>query len=222
MNFSIDPRVSALGINVVLVLAEGLSIQRTAEALEIEKKRVIHEIEARWRSEDVQNNPILNGFKTLYIVVGEDPRRLAPSPSYLIKYVLKHKRFLTINTAVDSYNMISATSLLSLGAHDAGKLGEDFRLTMTDGSEVFIPLGKQSPERVKPGRYAYMTGNQIICWLDVRQGESTKVTLGTKSMVLIVQGNKTVDNSYLRGTANRVCESLPRYCGGKAKIVWPI
>jgi DNA/RNA-binding domain of Phe-tRNA-synthetase-like protein len=222
MNFSIDPRVSALGIDVVLVLGERLSVQRSIEALEMEKKRVTQEIKARWSSESVENNPILNGFKTLYSVVGEDPNKLTPSARYLIEYIWKNKRFLTVNTAVDSYNMISATSLLSLGAHDTSKLGDDFRLAMTDGSEVFIPLGERSPEKVRPGRYAYMTGNQIICWLDVRQGESTKVTLGTKSIVVIVEGNKTVDNSYLRETADRVCENLPRYCGGRAKIIWPI
>ena len=222
MNFSIDPRLSALGIHVILVLAERLSIQRTDEALELEKKRVIQEIEVRWRSESVQNNPILNGFKALYRLFGEDPGKVIPSARYLIDCVLKNKRFLTINTAVDIYNMISATSLLTLGAHDASKLGDDFRLAITDGSEEFIPLCKQFTEKVNPGRYAYMTGNQIICWLDVRQGESTKVTLDAKSIVVIVQGNKAVDNSYLRETADRLCENLSRYCGGEAKIIWPI
>jgi len=221
MKFSIDPMVSSLGINVILVLAEDLNIQRTSEALEIEKSRVIRELEARWRIERIVDNPILNGYKALYRAVGEDPDRLTPSARYLIEYVWKNKRFLTINTAVDCYNLISATSLLALGSHDISKLGDDFRLALTDGSEQFIPLGKNSPEKVKPGRYAYMTRDPLICWLDVRQAELTKVSFDTTSIVVIVQGNKAVDTDYIRQTANQVCEILPRYCGGKARVVWP-
>jgi DNA/RNA-binding domain of Phe-tRNA-synthetase-like protein len=104
--------------------------------------------------------------------------------------LLKHGQLPRINLLVDIYNLVSVKTHLSLGAHDRQKLGGDVHLKLTTGTERFWPIGTNELYPVKPGKYAYVDDdNDIICRLEVRQVEKTKVLPDTTACFFIVQGN---------------------------------
>ena len=63
-------------------------------------------------------------------------------------------------------------------------------LKITDGSESFLPLGNDEPKPIKPGEYSFVDDdNDVICWLDIRQVDKTKVTSDSKNILYLIIGN---------------------------------
>ena len=89
-------------------------------------------------------------------------------------------------------------------------------LRLTDGSEGFHPVGAAEPEPIRPGEYAYVDdADDVICRLEVRQVEKTKVTAATRDLFLIVQGNPATSAEAVRAGHERLVAVLTRFFGGK-------
>ncbi|WP_096232156.1 hypothetical protein [Thermoanaerobacterium sp. RBIITD] len=87
--------------------------------------------------------------------------------------------------------------------------------------ENYIPIGQDEPKPVKAGEYAYVDdANDIICRLEIRQVEKTKVTLDTKNCFYILQGNRATSKEYLEEAANRLINLTKRFLGGKEHILY--
>jgi len=125
----------------------------------------------------------------------------------------------TINTVVDSYNIASIKHLISAGAHDAAKIKGRVRFTIANGSEKYIPLGGAQLEKIEEGEYACIDDEHVLCRLDVKQSEYTKVDDKTKSVMVYAQGNKENDGMDLKQSLKEICESIVKFCGGSYKIL---
>jgi methionine--tRNA ligase beta chain len=62
---------------------------------------------------------------------------------------------------------------------------------------------------------------KVLCWLDIKQGQHTKIGLNSKNLLLYVQGNKETTGLYLEETLGEMCELITKYAGGKYRIVNP-
>jgi DNA/RNA-binding domain of Phe-tRNA-synthetase-like protein len=94
------------------------------------------------------------------------------------------------------------------------------QLRLTTGGERFHPLGAVEPKAVHEGEYAYVDdSNDILCRLDVRQAEKTKITMDTRECFYIVQGNPNTPSSLVRATAEHLITLTKRYCGGEERML---
>ena len=94
---------------------------------------------------------------------------------------------------------------------------------LTDGSEKFLPLGSSEYKDIGPGEYSYIDdSNEIICRLEVRQVEKTKIKLSTKNCFYIIQGNEYTDRNYIKGAVDELISLTSKYCGGKQKILYEL
>jgi DNA/RNA-binding domain of Phe-tRNA-synthetase-like protein len=51
---------------------------------------------------------------------------------------------------------------------------------LTNGTEKFLPLGQKEIQTVEAGEYSYIDdANDVMCRMEVRQVEKTKVTVDT-------------------------------------------
>src|SRR5204863_6633380 len=108
----------------------------------------------------------------------------------------------------DVYNAISITSGLAIGAHDLSKVDRDIELRLTNGNEAFWPLGSSKSAKVPAGEYAYVdSSNEILCRLEMRQVEKSKVTIESRDVFFIVQGHQRVDATAL-DTAARTLSTV--------------
>jgi DNA/RNA-binding domain of Phe-tRNA-synthetase-like protein len=109
-----------------------------------------------------------------------------------------------------------AETRLSLGAHDLDAVTGGISVRLTTGAERYYPVGAAEPEPVRPGEYAYIdAGGDVICRLEVRQSEKTKVTSATRDVFLIVQGNAATPPAYVRAGHDRLIALLQRFFGGE-------
>lgn len=215
--FKKDNSIEDLGLLSLTVEIRGV-INNYAPEFEVFKNNALNEIRAYWQGKNLNDDPILQGFRTLHEKVGRSNSKYVSSPESLLSLLLTRDRFPKINQIVDIYNLVSIKYKFALGAHDIDKIIGGVTLRLTDGTEKFTPLGKTETEIIFPGEYAYTNeNNEVICRLEVLQCDQTKVTPETKKIFLIIQGNATTEAQYVGTARNEVCDLIKKYCGGQAK-----
>ena len=206
---SVSPYLKKQGINVAAALITDAKVANRNSKLEGLKKDVADKI----LGGKIDNAKILNGYKEFYDKAGM--KECVPAAENLIKLVKKGKKFPEINTIVDCYNLVSAETGLSLGAHDMNFIKGGLVFRETRGDEKFIPLGEKNPVKINKGEYAFMDEEEVLCRMDIKQGDKTKITKNTKSFIIYAQGNKNVGLDYLQKALKKACILLEKVCGAK-------
>ena len=218
--FHITDAAQALGLKAVCFVIEGVRNQHTYLEFEKLKAQTLAQIIPDLSSETIQTDPILSGFRALHDAIGRSNRKNVASPESLLKLVLQTGGLPQVNLLVDIYNLVSVKTRLSLGAHDLRAINGNVQLRLTDGSETFWPMGADKPKVVSPGEYAYIDdAHNVLCRLEVRQCERTKIALYTTDCFFIVQGNTRTEDAYLHHTANALLALIKRFCGGQARLL---
>ena len=210
IKFEVDSRISDLGLKFYVAQLDNIQLKKKNESLEKLKK----EIENKAKNLDLSNHKIYLESKRLY-----KNKNFEPPYAYLIGIIKEKGSLPAINTLVDAYNMISVKYLVSAGAHDASKIVGKVRFTLTDGSEKYMPLNSSEMEKVEAGEYACLDNEHVLCRLDTRQSEYTKVDEKTKSVMIYVQGNRENSDDDLKNALKEICENILKFCGGSCRIL---
>ncbi len=173
---------------------------------------------------DLKEDQILTGFRDLHSAVGVSNRKHVASPENLTELILAGRNLPSINPIVDIYNIISLQTRLALGAHDTSRLEGSVTLRLTDGTEDFTPLGSPEKKVIGVGEYAYIDegSNEVICRLETRQCEKTKVSGSSKTCLFLVEGNRNTDADYIKDAVAKLQALLVECCGARQteKIYW--
>lgn len=216
LRFHLAPEVAARGVSGCYSLLLGVD-QQGADAADIGAfiDQVVATARHRAERGAIAADPVLAGFRALHQAFGVPTRKLFSAPETLIRYIEKRGDIPRIGPLVDLYNAVSLETGLALGAHDLGRIDGDISLRLTTGAERFHPVGAAEPEPVRPGEYAYVDdGGAVICRLEVRQVEKTKVTPATTDVFLIVQGNPATAPHAIQAGHDRLIDVLKRFLGG--------
>lgn len=220
LTFDVAPEVLALGVRGAYFALGGVRNREADPAFDELRDETLAAILSDLSPEKIKHDPILRGFRALHEAVGRSNRKNVASPENLLNMLLRQGRLPRVNLLVDVYNLISIKFRLALGAHDLAGVTGNIHLRMTAGGENFWPLGADAPKPVEAGEYAYVDdGNDIICRLEVRQVEKTKVTLDTRECFYIVQGNALTDDAHLKAATEELLALTKRFCGGEERML---
>ncbi|GAX06529.1 B3/4 domain protein [Secundilactobacillus pentosiphilus] len=221
MQFIIDPKVIDLGVTIRGVELTGVNNQQYPDQLKAYIQNEVQAVLPGLDRDQIKADPIIQGFWDLHKAVHLPKRNNTPAPVTLLKLILKRGTLFSINPVVDLYNLISIQSRLALGAHDIDQIDGNVNLRLTNGTERFVPIGADNqPEPVKPSEYGYIDdSNEVICHLETRQVEKTKVTPATNHIFYIVQGNQHTTQAYVDDTAQRVIDLTTQYLGGEGHFL---
>lgn len=222
LNFDIADNVRHLGVKgAYFVLdfdTEKANSNKIASLLSETMKQI------RDDKPDLKEDQILNGFRDLHTAVGVSNRKHVSSPENLTELILAGRNLPSINPIVDTYNIISLQTRLALGAHDISRLEGPVALRLTNGTEDFTPLGSPEKKVIGVGEYAYIDEgcNEVICRLETRQCEKTKVGGSSKSCLFLVEGNRNTEADYIKDAVAKLQVLLVEYCGANQteKIYW--
>lgn len=220
MNFIVEDKVKDLGVKILGLKIEGIDNNLSDSEFDIWRENKINELINKYKEYDLKSDKVIEGFYELHQKVGVPRRKNLPASENLIKLLIKREDLVHINKAVDIYNIISIDSKLCLGAHDIDKVSGNVTLKICNGTENFIPLGSEEAKLINNGEYSFVDdSNDVICWLDIRQVDKTKVTEESKNILYLIIGNQ--ENSYqeLENVANEISDITTKYCGGKATIL---
>ena len=213
MKLIVTPEVAALGICVAMARFRGAKVSNRSNPLEKLKKEALDTICAI----DLAAHPVLAAYRELHGRVGAEG--VVPPAQHLISLAKANGRLPNLNTVVDSYNLVSAQTGFSIGAHDCAYLVGDVAFRITGGGERYRPLGEPAPVPVKAGQYACMDGEKIICLMDVKQCEETRITKQTSEFVIYVQGNSRTTPHDVQDGLQRLGALVTEICGGTYELV---
>jgi DNA/RNA-binding domain of Phe-tRNA-synthetase-like protein len=152
--------------------------------------------------------------------VGVNPRKDQSSVERLLAFALKRGDLPAVNSLVDAYNLVSIRTGCSLGAHDLDRIICPVSLRLFTGRESFTPLGESVATAVVPGEYGYVdAADRVLCRLDVRQAEFSKVTEQTRQVLLIVEGTVAHSPAALQLAVDEVIARVTHCCGGTAEVI---
>ncbi len=199
----------------------GMTNQQSRDEFELLWQNEVSKVHAELTAESIDSNPILVGFREIKTSIGRSPKRFVAASENLLALLLKNGTLPRINLIVDIYNLVSIQTALAIGAHDLAKVSGDIRLDITNGTEGFWPLGAKEPTGLSAGEYAYIDGgNDVICRMEVRQVEKTKVTLESTDCFFVVQGNKQTPPEYIQKGGQELVSLLKKFCGGEEEILY--
>ena len=222
MEFFAEQAVLDAGVKIVFAKVCGLDNHGEDPEWAAYRDKRLEELFEAYAELDVHADPILEGFNILHDKTGVKRRKNIPASENLIKLLKKNHGMFYINQAVDIYNLISLESKLALGAHNIDRVDGNVTLRFTDGSERFVPIGQTEPVPVAPHEYCYCDDtNEVLCRLEVRQVEKTKVEESARNIFYIIQGNEATPDELLRETAQRIIDLTTAYCGGSGSIILP-
>lgn len=222
MKFYVEDKVLDIGVKIVFAAVYDIDNHAVSGEWRSYREVKLKELLEEYRNIDVHSDPVLEGFNILHDKSGVKRRKNVPASENLIKLLVKHEGMPLINQAVDIYNIISIESKLALGAHDMDKTDGNVTLRFTNGSEKFWPIGQAEPVISNAHEYSYCDdANEVLCRLEIRQVEKTKVTEEARNIFYIVQGNDQTSDELLHETAKKIVEQTTGYCGGTGEIIIP-
>jgi len=165
---------------------------------------------------DLEQSDAITGFAALHGRISARARKLRASPENLLMYFRKHGDLPRINGIVDVYNAVSTRSGIAIGAHDLRYINGDVELRLTLGNETFRPLGASEAVSVPPAEYAYVDGaGDILCRLEVRQVEKTKILPHSRDAFFIVPGHDAVGMTAIEAAARDLQHACLDLFGGR-------
>lgn len=204
----VEAEAEALGVKFGVAEIYGIQPARENKELEELKRTLARDMQ----SVDYSANPTLLSYRQLLDSVGAFSE--IASPASLLEFVKRSGRLPKVNTVVDAYNVVSLKTMVVVSAHDLDKVVGNPRIAMTRGDEAFYPLGASAPILLPPGQWAGVVDNHILCQLNCKQSELSKVTLQTRNLMIYVQGNRATSDAELRAALNEVCGQIVTFCGG--------
>ena len=93
---------------------------------------------------------------------------------------------------VDLYNIFSAMTGVSIGAHDIEKIAGFPKLVVLEKDTSFRHAATNQEDVAKKGEYAYVDDKGILCRLDIKQGNRTNITKNTRHVLVLFQGNNAI------------------------------
>ena len=219
--FQVSDACRRLGLRAGAIVFRGVRIGPSGAGLQQLIDREIQELSHRFATPAaLRSTPEIVKLHSLFRAVGVNPRRVQPACERLIQMGLKQGQLAKINNLVDAYNLISARSICSLGAHDLDKLALPIQLRLLQGSEEFIPMGAREREACATGEFAYVdAAGRVICRLDVRQAEFSKVNPESDSVLLIIGATTALSIPRLEVLFSETTDLITEYCGGTPEIV---
>ncbi len=216
MSFLIAEECVQLGLRAGAIVFRDLRIAPASPDLRAEIDREIQAVRDCFAdAAAIRSCPEVAAFQELHRRVGVKPRKEQSSIERLLLLALKRGELPAINSLVDAYNLVSLRTRCSLGAHDLDAISLPVTLRLLTGQESFTPLGEATPAAVIPGEYGYVdAANRLLCRLDVRQAEFSKVTENTRNVLLIVEGTADHAPGVLQRAIEDAIELVTRYCGG--------
>jgi len=212
ITFEVSQECKDLGINATMAVIRGAKISNKSSELEKLKEYAYEKAKAL----DTKNNKILEGYRKLYNKIGAEGQ---PSVESLINSLKKNGKLPNINTLVDCYNLMSTETLLAAGAHDTAHIKGNPTIRIIDGSEKYTPLGEDNTLKLPAGEYACADDEKILCRLETKQCNETKITKEAREIMLYVQGNENTSDEYLHESMKKMCEMITRICGGTYEII---
>mgnify|MGYP005810215749 CR=1 FL=1 len=165
--------------------------------------------------EAILADPRLAGYRALHAAIGRTGRQFTPSPENLFRALYRRGALPPILPLVDLYNHCAMRLRISIGGHDLDTLAAPVRLARFGAPARYLPLGATKAVTIGAGEYGYVDGaGRVLCRLECRQAEYSRLTAGTRDALLIIQGHAALGIGEVAAAADALLALVNAYGGG--------
>jgi len=193
---------------------EKVTVKKEDENLERYKQEFVPRIRAQYDLEMLKDIYELRQYRDFFWKIGVDPTKTRPASEALIRRIIHGNPLPRINTLVDSYNLASIESRVPLAAFDSDTLSGEPILRYAQQGEQFTGIGMKSPLVLKGNELVIESGKELIAVYPHRDADTSKITLKTKSVLLVSCGVPGVPTSTLHHALTLAGTYITRFCGG--------
>lgn len=205
-----------------VVVGEKIDNRGKRSKLEEELRALEQRVRTDPSLEKFKEHPNLSSWMQAFRTFGVNPNSCPPSILNLVKRIRKGTEIPYINTVVSLINRTSLAHLVPCGGDDLEAVSANLMLGPATGDETYRPLGKPDAlENPRPGEIIYQDesdGNVLCrawCW---RNSDTTKITEGTSTVALNVDGLPPVTATGIRSMTEDLARALEEFCGGKVHL----
>jgi len=202
------------GLAVEIIDFKGADIQLNSNMLEEYKTQVYQDIKKKWTLDDLREHPQFRAYRDLFWKMGIDPTKTRPAAEALIRRILRGNLLFKINTFVDTYNLVSMKTAVPIASFDEYTLNDELYMREADPGEEFKGIAMKFPYILKGGEAVIEDGEQLVAIYPYRDADSTKVTLATQDVKMLICGAPNIDDYTLLSAAKLAGELITRFCGG--------
>jgi len=205
-------------LKVLTCQISGVRVEKRNVELESFKEDVIKQVKEEYDPKSLRNLPTFRAYRDFFWRAGIDPTKNRPAAEALIRRVLGGKAIPNINTLVDAYNLASIKTEIALAAFDADKLKGDLLMRFAIGGEKFLGIGMNKPMVLQGGEIVVSDDEKLVAVYPHRDADSTKITMKTKNVLLLVCGAPSIGEENLLEAAQVALEYITRFCDGEERI----
>jgi DNA/RNA-binding domain of Phe-tRNA-synthetase-like protein len=205
------------GLYAPTVILEGVTVETGKTELQEFKRNIVNEIRQKYYIDNVKDAPLMRAYRDFYWRIGIDPTKDRPAAEALVRRILAEKPIPTINTLVDAYNLASIKSFVPMAAFDAEKTKGELLMRLAKAGEEFSGIGMRVPQVLKGNEPVVSDQEKLVAIYPYRDADSTKITLGTKNVLLMICGAPRVELGTLDEALKVAVEYITRFCGGMVK-----
>jgi DNA/RNA-binding domain of Phe-tRNA-synthetase-like protein len=216
MQFSREVLDAFPGISVAEGVVRYVDCAEPHPGLAALRETVTRELQARYTLEQVRDEPVFRAYRDFFWTTGVDPTKTRPASEALVRRILAGKPLPRINTAVDAYNLASASSGVPIAAFDADLLHGDLSLRFAHNGEEFLGIGMQAPILLGENQVVMTDAAEIIAIYPYRDADETKVTAGTTTIHIVACGVPKIEQERVVGAYRTCARYLEEYAGGTA------
>jgi len=201
------------GMFYAYTVIDGVDIKKSDPSLKKLTKEVIakntHELEAIGEIKPIK------AYREIFKKTGAWKLARRPSPEALLKRLANGKGIYSINTAVDAYNLAVIETGVGLGGFNADKIAFPVTLRMTRQGEQMHLLGDDEPTITLNSEMAYADAEKLITLdLNYRDIDATKITEGTKKVILYADGAPGLTEEEVVSALQKGAAYIKQFCGG--------
>ncbi len=198
------------GKDVNIFVAEELShipiIWKTFNNLDVKRKspkvkkwvnELIGKTQKRYSEENWEKKEIFTKYIDLHNQYSKK-KGITSSSEILVETIKEKGKVPNINTLVDIYNTVSALTGISIGVHDISQVEGNVKFEVLEKDLLLKTIRKKDRIFAQKGEYAYLDEKGIICRLDTKQSDRTKISNKTRDALVIMQGHNGLTKESLQ------------------------
>ncbi len=191
-------------------------VRESPEKLKLLIKEESLKLRKKLKVEDLKEDKIVKAYRKLWWEFKMDPTKLRPSSEALLRRILLGKDLYFINNVVDSFNLASIQTGLSVGAHDLEKISGNLKVRRAKKGEKFVAIGSKG--------VMILNGNELVVSdeekiLDLGYSSSscelTKITEETKKALLTFYTPPEITIEYINDSLEKLIGYLIKFSNAK-------
>ena len=167
---------------------------------------------------DYKAYPRIDSWRAAFAEFGSDPDEYPPSVQHLVEMALDDQSISHQTPIVALLNYISLKYLVPCGADDLSRVSGDFGVRVSQGNEIYVPIGTSEIESPEPGEVIYGDARTVMArrWV-WKQGEHTKVTPETRDVTINIDILPPATRAEGEAAVQELMALVQRFCGGQVE-----